>query len=174
MAISDEAKGIAFGSMIILVCVGVLLGVNLRRPPSVSPPAKPTRPPERAGIPRSAGKADPDAPQELVETGSGLKYRILRKSQGPKPKATDSATVNYHGWLDDGTVFDSSYNRGEPFTFGLTQVIPGWTEGMQLLGEGGMIELEIPAKLAYGADGAGNSVPPNATLHFVIELIKVK
>jgi FKBP-type peptidyl-prolyl cis-trans isomerase len=82
--------------------------------------------------------------------------------------------VNYHGWLDNGKVFDSSYRRGEPISFGLNEVIPGWTEGMQKVGEGGMIELIIPANLAYGDRGAGADVPPKATLHFLVELIKVQ
>jgi FKBP-type peptidyl-prolyl cis-trans isomerase len=82
--------------------------------------------------------------------------------------------VNYHGWLDNGKVFDSSYNRGESISFPLSGVIKGWTEGMQLVGEGGMIELEIPANLAYGDRGAGADVPPKATLHFLVELLKVQ
>jgi FKBP-type peptidyl-prolyl cis-trans isomerase len=82
--------------------------------------------------------------------------------------------VNYHGWLDDGKVFDSSYKRGEPIEFGLTQVIPGWTEGMQLVGKGGMIELLIPSNLGYGKRGAGGAIPPDATLHFLVELIDVR
>ena len=82
--------------------------------------------------------------------------------------------MNYRGWLDNGKEFDSSYSRGEPISFPLNGVIPGWTEGMQLVGEGGMIELWIPSKLGYGARGAGRDIPPNATLHFVVELIKVQ
>ncbi len=82
--------------------------------------------------------------------------------------------VHYHGWLDNQSVFDSSYKRGESISFPLNRVIAGWTEGMQLVGKGGMIELEIPPKLGYGAQGAGAAVPPNATLHFLVELIGVK
>jgi FKBP-type peptidyl-prolyl cis-trans isomerase FkpA len=82
--------------------------------------------------------------------------------------------VNYHGWLDNGKVFDSSYERREPIEFGLNQVIKGWTEGMQLVGKGGMIELEIPANLGYGDRGAGADIPGGATLHFLVELIDVK
>jgi FKBP-type peptidyl-prolyl cis-trans isomerase FkpA len=125
-------------------------------------------------LPRGAGKIDAAAPKKFTATGSGLKYRILRKGTGAMPKATDSVEVNYHGWLDSGKVFDSSYNRGESISFGLNQVIKGWTEGMQLVGEGGMIELEIPAKLGYGDRGAGDDIPPGANLHFLVELIKVK
>jgi FKBP-type peptidyl-prolyl cis-trans isomerase FkpA len=120
------------------------------------------------------GPADKDAPKEFTPTKSGLKYRILRKSSGPKPVATSTVKVNYKGWLDDGTEFDSSYKRGEPISFPLNGVIPGWTEGMQLVGKGGMIELEIPSQLGYGARGAGGVIPPNARLHFIVELLEVK
>jgi FKBP-type peptidyl-prolyl cis-trans isomerase len=83
--------------------------------------------------------------------------------------------VNYHGWLDGGKVFDSSYQRGEAIEFGLNQVIPGWTEGMQLVGQGGMIELLIPSDLGYGPRGTpGGPIPPNATLHFLVELLDVR
>ena len=120
------------------------------------------------------GPADKDAPKEFSITGTGLKYRVLRKSEGKKPKATNTVTVNYKGWLDSGKEFDSSYGRGEPISFPLNRVIPGRTEGMQLVGEGGMIELEIPSKLGYGAQGAPGAIPPNATLHFIVELLEVK
>lgn len=120
------------------------------------------------------GPVDKDAPKEFSTTPSGLKYRVLRKSNGTMPKKTDTVTVHYRGWLDDNSVFDSSYKRGKPTTFPLNQVIPGWTEGLQLVGTGGMIELEIPAKLGYGAQGAGNVIPPNATLHFLVELFDIK
>jgi len=127
--------------------------------------------PTRAAEP---GPMDKDAPEEFTTTSSGLKYRILRKSDAEKPKATDTVTVHYRGWLDDKTEFDSSYKRGEPISFPLNRVIKGWTEGMQLVGEGGMIELEIPAELGYGKQGAGNVIPPNARLHFLVELIEIK
>lgn len=125
-------------------------------------------------LPKNAGKVDADAPKTFTATGSGLKYRVLRKGTGAMPKASNSVEVHYHGWLDNGKVFDSSYNRGETISFPLSGVIKGWTEGMQLVGEGGMIELEIPPDLAYGDRGAGASVPPKATLHFLVELKKVQ
>lgn len=125
-------------------------------------------------MPAGAGAADKDAPKTFTATPSGLKYRVLRKGTGAMPQASNKVEVNYHGWLDNGKVFDSSYERRESITFGLRQVIPGWTEGMQLVGKGGMIELEIPANLAYGDRGAGDAVPPKATLHFLVELIDVK
>ncbi len=120
------------------------------------------------------GPVDKDAPKEYTATKSGLKYRILRKANGKKPTAKDTVTVNYRGWLDSGKVFDSSYDRGEPISFPLNRVIPGWTEGMQLVGEGGMIELEIPSELGYGVRGAPGAIPPNARLHFLVELIDVQ
>jgi len=126
-------------------------------------------------LPEAAGPIDADAPLAFTTTPTGLKYRILRKGPGGKPAATDTVEVNYHGWLDDGKVFDSSYARGESISFPLNGVIPGWTEGMQLVGEEGMIELEIPSNLGYGPRGTpGGPIPPNATLHFIVELIDVK
>ena len=122
----------------------------------------------------SPGPADPDAPREFTTTDSGLKFRILRRGTGKQPIPSDTVKVHYRGRLDDGTVFDSSYERGEPATFRLDQVIPGWTEGLQFVSEGGMIELEIPPELGYGARGAGGDIPPNARLHFLIELLEVK
>jgi len=125
-------------------------------------------------LPEGAGKLDANAPKAFTKTASGLKYRILRQGSGGKPKASDRVRVNYHGWLDNGKKFDSSYDRREPIAFPLNGVIKGWTEGMQQVGEGGMIELEIPPELGYGSRGAGADVPPNATLHFLVELLKVE
>lgn len=125
-------------------------------------------------LPKGAGKIDNDAAKAFTTTDSGLNYRILRAGDGAKPTARQSVEVHYHGWLDNKNVFDSSYKRGESISFPLNRVIAGWTEGMQLVGKGGMIELEIPPKLGYGAQGAGAAVPPNATLHFLVELIEVK
>ncbi|MEZ6147515.1 MAG: FKBP-type peptidyl-prolyl cis-trans isomerase [Planctomycetaceae bacterium] len=123
--------------------------------------------------PPKPGPVDADAPEELTTTESGLKYRIRRKGDGKKPKVTDAVTVHYKGWLDDETVFDSSYDRGESVSFPMNGVIKGWTEGMQLVGEGGMIELVVPGKLGYGPQGHPPQIPPNATLHFLIELIEI-
>ncbi len=120
------------------------------------------------------GATDAEAPEEFIETATGLKYRILRKSDGRKPTAADTVLCHYRGTLKDGTVFDQTYDDGKPIGFPLGGVIPGWTEGLQLIGEGGMIELEIPPALGYGAAGAGNAVPPNATLNFIVELMQIK
>jgi len=119
------------------------------------------------------GPDDADAPKEFTTTPSGLKYRVLRKSDGDKPRSANTVTVNYRGWMDDGTEFDSSYSRNAPATFPLNRVIKGWTEGVQLVGKGGKIELEIPSNLAYGPGGKG-PIPPNARLHFIVELLDIK
>lgn len=119
------------------------------------------------------GPVDIDAPNGFTKTESGLSYRIRRRSTGRQPGARDSITVHYKGWLDDGKTFDSSYDRDEPTTFRLNQVVKGWTEGLQHIGEGGMIELEVPPELGYGDSGAGKKIPPGSHLHFLIELIKV-
>jgi FKBP-type peptidyl-prolyl cis-trans isomerase FkpA len=126
-------------------------------------------------LPSGAGKVDKDAPKSFSTTKSGLKYRVLRKGTGDKPTARDTVEVNYEGWLDGGKVFDSSYKRGKSISFPLSGVIPGWTEGMQLVGKGGMIELEIPGKLAYGErPPPGSGIGPGETLHFVVELLDVQ
>jgi FKBP-type peptidyl-prolyl cis-trans isomerase FklB len=105
---------------------------------------------------------------------SGLQYRVITPSTGRKPKATDQVTVHYKGSLVNGTVFDSSYKHGEPATFPVNGVIAGWVEALQLMGEGAKWELVIPANLGYGARGAGGAIPPNATLIFEVELLKVR
>jgi FKBP-type peptidyl-prolyl cis-trans isomerase FkpA len=120
------------------------------------------------------GPDDPDAPTDFTETATGLKYRILRKGDGRKPTAADSVKCHYRGTLDDGSEFDSSYSRGEPASFALSDVIAGWTQGLQLVGEGGKIDLEIPYQLGYGEAGKPPTIPPQATLHFIVELISVK
>jgi FKBP-type peptidyl-prolyl cis-trans isomerase FkpA len=122
----------------------------------------------------SAGPVDKDAPAEFTETDSGLRYRVLRKGNEKMAQATSEVEVHYKGWLDNESIFDSSYRRGETIAFPLNGVIPGWTEGMQLVGEGGMIELEIPYQLGYGLRGSPPTIPPRAKLHFLVELIKIK
>lgn len=104
----------------------------------------------------------------------GLQYKVLADGTGPQPKPTDKVTVNYRGTLIDGTEFDSSYKRGEPATFGVKEVIPGWTEVLPLMKAGAKWQIFVPAPLAYGEQGAGRDIPPNATLLFEIELLGVK
>ena len=124
----------------------------------------------------SEGKAflEENAKKEgVVTTKSGLQYEILTEGTGKQPKATDTVRCHYEGSLMNGSVFDSSYKRGEPAEFGLSQVIPGWTEGVQLMKEGAKYRFYIPYLLGYGENGAGSSIPPYSTLIFDVELIKV-
>lgn len=107
-------------------------------------------------------------------TDSGLQYIEVSAGKGKSPKATDTVSVNYKGTLIDGTVFDSSYDRGQPASFPVNQVIPGWTEALQLMKEGSKYKLFIPSKLAYGPRGAGEKIGPNSTLIFEVELLKVQ
>jgi hypothetical protein len=139
----------------------------------------PARPPEAGkvafpALPPGAGEIAGDAPQQFTQTGTGLRYRILRVGKGAVPMGTDTVKVNYHGWLDGGKVFDSSYERNTPISFPLDGVIKGWTEGMQYVREGGMIELVVPASQGYGDRGIPGSIPGGATLHFLVELLKIE
>ena len=109
----------------------------------------------------------------VVETASGLQYKVVKEGTGKKPLATDKVKVHYKGTLLDGTVFDSSYDRGEPITFPLNGVIKGWTEGLQLMSEGSKHILYIPSDLGYGDRGAGGQIKPGATLIFEVELLEV-
>lgn len=113
---------------------------------------------------------------DFKTTPSGLKYKIVRPGNPDKrPTEFNTVLAHYKGWLDDGTIFDSSYDRGEATSFPLNGVIAGWTEGLQLIGEGGEIELEIPGKLGYGPAGMPPAgIGPNATLHFKVELVEIQ
>lgn len=110
---------------------------------------------------------------EIITTPSGLQYEVLTEGNGPRPAAGDQVKVHYTGRLIDGTVFDSSVERGEPATFGVTQVIPGWVEALQLMPAGSKWRLHIPSALAYGPQGAGGIIGPNSTLIFDVELLEV-
>jgi len=110
---------------------------------------------------------------EIVTLASGLQYEILTAGDGATPIASDSVKVHYHGTLIDGKVFDSSVNRGEPATFGVTQVISGWVEALQLMPVGSKWKLYIPSELAYGAQGAGQAIAPHAALIFEVELLAI-
>lgn len=117
-------------------------------------------------------KSDTPSDSTYAVTASGLKYVIVKKGEGKAPKASDTVTVHYLGMLTNGEVFDTSYTRGEPTTFPLSQVIPGWTEGLQLMQEGGEAVFYIPSNLGYGPQGMG-PIPPDAPLIFKVELISV-
>ena len=108
-----------------------------------------------------------------TQTASGLVYRVLKDGTGASPKATDLVKVHYRGTFPDGREFDSSYKRNEPTEFPLNQVIPCWTEGVQRMKVGGKAKLTCPSSIAYGARGAGNVIPPNATLLFEVELLAI-
>lgn len=109
----------------------------------------------------------------VVTLPSGLQYKVINEGNGKQPKATDRVQCHYEGTLIDGSVFDSSIRRGEPAVFGVSQVIPGWVEALQLMSEGAKWRLYIPQELAYGAHGAGEHIPPYSALIFDVELIKV-
>jgi len=125
---------------------------------------------------RAAGRAFLEQNRQnegVIETASGLQYRVVRMGDGPRPAATDRVRVHYEGTLLDGTVFDSSFARNQDITFGLNQVIAGWTEGLQLMPVGSKFVFYIPADLAYGDRGAGQLIGPGATLIFTVELFGI-
>lgn len=131
---------------------------------------------EQGKAAREAGEkylADNATKPGVVVLPSGLQYLVLKEGTGRRPKATDKVKCHYEGFLTDGTVFDSSIQRGEPATFGLQQVIAGWTEGLQLMQEGAKYRFFIPYRLGYGESGAGASIPPYSALVFDVELIEV-
>lgn len=132
---------------------------------------------ERAGKAQKEGNAFLEANRKKkgVKTlSSGLQYTILKKGSGKSPKATDTVNVQYRGTLIDGTEFDSSYKRGKPATFQVNGVIPGWTEALQKMKEGGKWKLFIPPGLAYGERGVPGTIPPNSVLIFEVELLSIK
>ena len=109
----------------------------------------------------------------VIELPSGLQYSVITEGSGVKAKANNQVKVHYTGTLIDGTVFDSSVSRGEPAVFGVTQVISGWVEGLQLMSKGSKYKFYIPSNLAYGAQGAGKAIGPHATLIFEVELLEI-
>ena len=117
--------------------------------------------------------AENGAKEGVITTESGLQYEVIVSGDGAKPTTADQVTVHYHGMLTDGTVFDSSVDRGQPATFGVTQVIKGWTEALQLMSVGDKWKLTIPSGLAYGDQGAGGMIGPGATLVFEVELLGI-
>ena len=128
----------------------------------------------RAAMPASVFLAKNAKRPGVQTTASGLQYKIEREGNGPHPTENDFVLVNYEGRLPDGTVFDSSYKRGEPAAFPIQGLIPGWTEGLQLMTQGSKYHFWIPPELAYGPQGAGNGViPPNAVLEFDVELLQI-
>jgi len=150
-------------TLVVAIC---LMGCNKATEPAVDKPADKAAPGPQAG---SSQKT------EMQTTASGLKYQVLKRGTGTvSPKATDTVKVHYHGTLLDGTVFDSSVERGEPISFPLNGVIPGWTEGLQLMKVGDKFKFEIPPNLAYGANSPSPKIPPNSTLVFEVELLGIQ
>jgi len=155
-----------------------------REPDYESPTVRPANPevlrgagggtPPPAGYQQPGAGAPPSAPQGRQRTYSGLEYEVLRPGTGRRPSGFNRVKVHYHGTLTNGTVFDSSVQRGEPTVFGVNQVIPGWTEGLQLMQEGAKYRFVIPPHLAYGARGAPPKIGPNETLIFEVDLIEVQ
>jgi FKBP-type peptidyl-prolyl cis-trans isomerase len=149
-----------------LAAATCLVGCNKSTEPA---PDKPGSQPAPAAPGASAQAGD------MVTTASGLKYQVLTKGTGTvSPKATDTVKVHYHGTLLDGTVFDSSVQRGEPISFPLNGVIPGWTEGVQLMKVGDKFKFVIPPNLAYGERSPSPKIPPNSTLVFEVELLGIQ
>ncbi len=135
-----------------------------------------TTPAAAASDPKTAGEAFLAANGKepgVITTASGLQYKIIKSGTGESPKATDSVKVNYEGRLIDGTIFDSSIQRGEPATFPVNRVIPGWTEALQLMKVGDKWQLFIPANLAYGEQSPTPTIPPNSPLIFEVELLDI-
>lgn len=131
----------------------------------------------KAGEVKAAGAkflADNGKREGVITTASGLQYEVLKKSEGAKPAATDRVNVHYHGTLTNGKVFDSSVERGMPITFGVQEVIKGWTEALQLMTVGSKFKLFIPSELAYGDNGAGPDIGPGETLIFEVELLAIE
>ena len=160
-------------SQIVLTFAAVLVLVGCDKPTPTPP----------AGTQQTPGAATPPAPSgaaaasktDMTTTASGLKYTVLKKGDGTvSPKATEKVNVHYHGTLLNGTVFDSSVERGQPISFPLNAVIRGWTEGLQLMKVGDKFKFEIPPDLAYGAASPSPKIPPNSTLVFEVELLGIQ
>lgn len=147
------------------------MSAELAAPSAAAAQWKPLTFVDKPELQAGTGPIDAVPVPEFSTTDSGLRYRILRNSDARKPTASSTVSVHYRGWLNNGKIFDSSYERGEATTFPLGNVIAGWTEGMQLVGQGGMIELWVPSRLGYGAAGSPGSIPAHSNLHFIIELV---
>jgi FKBP-type peptidyl-prolyl cis-trans isomerase len=176
---------LAFFSPVLVPCLALVLAGCVGDDGATSPTVKPADPATLGGAPSTP--AAPAAPAGSVTPGalapatvgavqttySGLKYEVLRAGTGARPSSYNRVKVHYHGYLPDGTVFDSSVQRGQPATFGLTQVIAGWREGIPLMQEGAKYRFTVPPHLAYGQRGMPPKIGPNQTLMFDVELLQV-
>jgi FKBP-type peptidyl-prolyl cis-trans isomerase FklB len=160
-----KAIALVFSSSLLL-----LLASCGTAPAKITPPPDPQ--PQPVSVPQAATGPDSEG---FMTTVSGLRYKVLRAGpgNGMSPTRLDSVTVHYRGTLKDGTVFDSSYDRGEPTTFGVGQVIRGWTEALQLMKPGDKYLLNIPSYLAYGSRAVGDKIPPFSDLIFEVELLQI-
>lgn len=150
---------------VLMAAAACVVGCNKPTQPGADKPEKP-----------APSAATPTAStNEMITTASGLKYQVLKRGTGTvSPKATDTVNVHYHGTLLNGTVFDSSVERGQPISFPLNRVIPGWTEGLQLMKVGDKFKFQIPPNLAYGENSPTPAIPPNSTLVFEVELLGIQ
>jgi FKBP-type peptidyl-prolyl cis-trans isomerase len=156
----------------VLAATAMLVGCNKEEAPSN---AKSDATPAGSAPAAAAAPSTGGTNSEMTTTASGLKYQVLKHGTGTvSPKATDTVKVHYHGTLLDGTVFDSSVERGEPISFPLNGVIPGWTEGLQLMKVGDKFKFTIPPNLAYGPNSPSPKIPPNSTLVFEVELLGIQ
>ena len=170
----------AFAALCLAACDGHKSAAENTTPPAPANTAESAAPNADGSTAYSSGAAaksserPPREENKTKTTASGLKYKVLKRGSGKvNPKATDTVEVHYHGTLEDGTVFDSSVERKQPATFPLNGVIPGWTEGVQLMREGDKFRFEIPPNLAYGEHSPSPQIPPNSTLIFEVELLKI-
>jgi FKBP-type peptidyl-prolyl cis-trans isomerase len=171
VAFSDQFRFISMKSYIVVLFAAglVVAGCSKKDEPAAVPA------PEASNSTSAVASASGSTNSDLVTTASGLKYQVLKHGAGTaSPKATDTVKVHYHGTLLDGTVFDSSVERGKPISFPLDQVIRGWTEGVQLMKVGDKFKFVIPPELAYGANSPSSKIPPNSTLVFEVELLAIE
>lgn len=158
-----------------LATAACLVGCDNGTQSSTDSGAVTNTPPAPSEAPAASTPAAREGESDMITTESGLKYKVLKKGEGTvSPKATDTVNVHYHGTLLNGKVFDSSVQRGQPISFPLNQVIPGWTEGLQLMKVGDKFKFEIPPQLAYGENSPSPMIPPNSTLVFEVELLGIK
>jgi FKBP-type peptidyl-prolyl cis-trans isomerase len=156
------------------ICVAAALGILLAAcSKQEAPPTPAAEAPSSSGAAASSSAGATNS--ETITTASGLKYQVLKRGTGTvSPKPSNTVKVHYHGTLLDGTVFDSSVERGEPISFPLGRVIPGWTEGLQLMKVGDKFKFTIPPELAYGPNSPSPKIPPNSTLVFEVELLGIQ